>query len=78
LHGKADEPAIDKYDAHTDIVRADLGVTPEELASARADYEVWKNRGSGPKVGRLDRQSENDANDTAEIYKGPTRPHASP
>jgi len=78
LHGKADEPAIDKYDAHTDIVRADLEVTPEELASARADYEVWKNRGSGPKVGRLDRQSENDANDTAEIYKGPTRPHASP
>jgi hypothetical protein len=80
LHSKADDllAATDKYDPHADIVRADLDVTPEELATARADYTVWSNRGASPRGGGLDRQSENAANGTAEIYKGAERPHPAP
>jgi len=78
LHLKADQQfaAIDKYDADRDIVRADLDVTPEEVASARADYNVWKNRGSSPRGGRLDAQSENELGESADIHKGPNRPHS--
>jgi|CZKY01.1.fsa_nt_gi hypothetical protein len=80
LHGKADQPlaATDKYDPHTDIVRADSDVTFEELASARADYNVWKDRGSPPGVGSLDTRTANEANGAAEIHKGPDRPHPAP
>jgi hypothetical protein len=78
LHLKAADQllaATDKYDSDKDIVRADRDVTPEELASARADYNVWKNRGSSPRGGRLDAQSENELGESADIHKGPNRPH---
>lgn len=80
LHAKADQQlaATDKYDSNTDIVRADGEVTPEELASARADFQVWKNRGAAPGGGGLDMQTESLAHDTAEIYKGGERPHPVP
>jgi hypothetical protein len=78
LHLKAVDQllaATDKYDSDKDIVRADQDVIPEELASARADYNVWKNRGSSPRGGRLDAQSENELGESADIHKGPNRPH---
>jgi hypothetical protein len=77
LHGSADQQwvASDKYDSSIDIVRADGEVTPEELASARADYQVWKNRGASPKGSGLDTQVGGLAQDTAEVYKGSQRPH---
>lgn len=80
LHVKADlqVAATDKYDPHTDLVRADLDVTPDELASARSNYEVWKNRGSAPNANRLDAAAEREAAGTAEIYKGGERPHPVP
>jgi hypothetical protein len=80
LHLKADElaAATDKYDSVKDIVRADVEVTPEELASAQADYSVWKNRALPNGGGRLDSMSERDASQTAEIYKGGERPHPGP
>ena len=65
----------DKYASEKDVVRADLDVTQEEIMSAREDYAVWKNRGSSPRGGRLDPQTESVANDTAETYKGSQRPH---
>jgi len=80
LHAKADQPlsATDKYDPYSDIVLADSNVTLEEVASARADYIVWRNRGSPPRVGSLDTTTANAANPTAELYKGPDRPHPAP
>lgn len=80
LHAKADQQLVitDKYESYTDIVRADGDVTPEELASARADYQVWKNRGSAPKGSGLDTQTEGLAHDTSELYKGGARPHPVP
>jgi hypothetical protein len=77
LHQQAEKqlPVPDKYDVDKDIVRADLDVSPKELASARADYDLWKNRGSSPRSGRLDAQSEGEVNQSAEIHKGPERPH---
>jgi len=80
LHLKADELAAagDKYDSVKDIVRADLEVTPEELASAQADYSLWKNRALPNGGGRLDSMTERDASQTAEIYKGGERPHPGP
>jgi len=80
LHVKAEQQvtATDKYDPHTDLVKADLEVTPDELASARASYEVWKNRGSAPNANRLDAETERQASGTAEIYKGGERPHPVP
>ena len=80
LHAKADEQraATDKYDSSADIVRADGDVTPDELASARADYQVWKNRGSSPRGGGLETQIGGLAQDTAELYKGGQRPHPAP
>jgi hypothetical protein len=77
LHQGAEKqlPVPDKYDVDKDLVRADLDVSREELASARADYDLWKNRGSSPRSGRLDAQSESEVSQSAEIYKGPERPH---
>ena len=77
LHLKAEQElaATDKYDARADIVRADLDVTPEEVASARADYDCWKNRGSAPRAGRLNTQTESQLGPSADIYKGGERPH---
>jgi hypothetical protein len=77
LHLKAELElaATDKYDARTDMVRADLDVTAEEVASARADYDCWKNRGSAPRSGRLDAQTESQLGPSADIYKGSERPH---
>jgi|ERR1022692_3326434 hypothetical protein len=80
LHLKADEvaAAADKYDSVKDIVRDDLQVTAEELASAQGDYSLWKNRALPNGGGRLDSMSERDASQTAEIYKGGERPHSGP
>ncbi len=80
LHAKAEPQAVvtDKYDAHADLVSADMEVTPEEVASARADFDVWKNRGSAPNANRLDAATEREATGTAEIYKGGERPHPVP
>jgi hypothetical protein len=80
LHLKADQELAptDKYDSHNDIVRADSEVTLEELASARADYDLWKNRGSSPRGGRLDARTENELGASADIYKGGERPHPVP
>jgi hypothetical protein len=77
LHLKAEQelPPTDKYDARADIVRADLEVTPEEVANARADYDCWKNRGSAPRAGRLDTQTERELGPTADIYKGSRQFH---
>jgi hypothetical protein len=77
LHLKVEEelPATDKYDARADIVHADLDVTPEEVANARADYDCWKNRGSAPRAGRLNTQTERELGPSADIYKGSERPH---
>ena len=79
LHTKAEpQAATDKYDPHADMVNADFDVTPDELASARTNYEVWKNRGSAPNANRLDAETERQASGTAEIYKGGERPHPVP
>lgn len=80
LHQTSDQQiaATDKYASEKDIVRADSEVSAEELLSAREDYVVWKNRGSSPRGGRLDSQTESVANDTAETYKGSQRPHPFP
>jgi hypothetical protein len=80
LHLKAGQELAptDKYDPHTDIVRADSDVTPEELTSARADYDLWKNRGSSPRGGRLDARTESELGTSADIYKGGERPHPVP
>ena len=80
LHLKADQQvaANEKYDSDKDIVRADLDFTPDELASAQANYTLWKNRGSSPRSGRLDPASETAVGESAEIYKGSQRPHESP
>ena len=80
LHMKADQPPeiIDKYDSYLDVVRADDEISPEELASARADYQLWKNRGSSPRGSGLNAQAQSVANDTAEVYKGSQRPHPIP
>jgi hypothetical protein len=77
LHLKAEQElaVTDKYDARTDIVRADLDVTPEEVASARADYDCWKIRGSAPSAERLNTQTERELGPSADIYKGGERPH---
>lgn len=68
----------DQYDADRDIVRADLNFTPDEIASARADYNFWRNRGSAPRTGRLDSQSEGALGSSADIYKGGQHPHPVP
>jgi hypothetical protein len=77
LHLKAEQElaANDKYDARADIVRADLDVTAEEVANARADYDCWKNRGSAPSAGRLNTKTERELGPSADIYKGSERPH---
>jgi hypothetical protein len=77
LHLKAEQELAptDKYDPRTDMVRADLEVTPEEVASARADFDCWKTRGSAPSAGRLNTQTERELGPTADIYKGGERPH---
>jgi hypothetical protein len=68
----------DKYDPDKDIVRADLDFSPEEFASARADYNFWRDRGSAPRSGRLDTQTENALGPSADIYKGGEHPHPVP
>jgi len=68
----------DKYDPDKDIVRADLDFSPEEFASARADYNFWRDRGSAPRSGRLDTQTENALGQSADIYKGGEHPHPVP
>jgi hypothetical protein len=75
LQAELELAAMDKYDAHADLVRADLDVTPEEVASARADFDCWKNRGSAPRGGRLDAKTEGELGPSADIYKGSQRPH---
>jgi hypothetical protein len=77
LHLKTEQQLalLDKYDPDKDIVRADADVTPEELASARADYDCWKNRGSAPRAGRLDARTESELGPSSDIYKGGERPH---
>jgi hypothetical protein len=80
LRVKADRQLseADKYDPHTDVVPADLEVTADEVASARMDFDFWKNRGSAPRSGRLDTQTESELSESAEIYKGGERPHPVP
>jgi hypothetical protein len=78
LKAAQDLAATDKYDPHADVVHADSDVTPEELTSARADYDLWKNRGSSPRGGRLDARTENELGASADIYKGGERPHPVP
>ena len=68
----------DKYDSDKDIVRADLDFSPEEIASAQADYILWRDRGSAPKGGRLDSESEGALGSSADIYKGGQHPHPVP
>ncbi len=75
LQAELELAAMDKYDAHADVVRADLDVTVEEVANARADFACWKNRGSGPRSGRLDPQTELELEPSADVYKGGARPH---
>jgi hypothetical protein len=75
LQAELEQAAMDKYDAHADMVRADLDVTAEEVASARADFDCWKNRGSAPRGGRLDSRTESELGPSADVYKGGERPH---
>lgn len=75
LKAEQELTATDTYDPRADIVYADLDVTPEEVASARADYDCWKDRGSAPRAGRLNTQTERELGPSADIYKGSERPH---
>jgi hypothetical protein len=77
LHLKAEQQlaAMDKYDPSKDVVRADLDFTPEEIASARADYALWRDRGTVPGAKRLDSHTETALEPSADVHKGPERPH---
>lgn len=68
-------PDIAKYDPDLDIVRADLDVTPEEMANARSDYVFWRNRAAASNSGSLDSKTETTLQKSADIYKGGERPH---
>lgn len=65
----------EKYDADSDVVRADLAVTPEEIAGARELYVFWRNRAAAPNSGALDSKTETNLGKAADIYKGGERPH---
>jgi hypothetical protein len=77
LHLEAEKQlaTVEKYDPDKDIVRADMDVTPEEAASARVDYEIWRARGAAPNSGRLDSRTESLLGKSADVYHGGERPH---
>jgi len=66
---------VEKYDADSDIVRADLDVTQKEMAGARNLYVFWRNRAGAPNSGSLDSKTELTLGKSADIYKTAQRPH---
>ncbi len=79
LHPEADKPTADeKYNADLDVVRADGDLTPEELASARDAYMLWRNRAAAPNSGSLDARTQAVVSKSAEVFKGGERPHPYP
>jgi len=76
LHLKSEQQTgeTDKYDPESDVVRADSNFSPAEIASARADYALWRDRGYGPSARRLDTQGETELRPSADVHKGPDRP----
>jgi hypothetical protein len=75
-HPEADKPASDeKYDVAADVVRADQGVTKEELASARDAYLFWRGRAGVQNSGSLDTRTQLAVGKSADIVKTGQRPH---
>ena len=77
LHAKADQQRAlaENYDPELDVVKADREVPPEEVARTREVYVFWRDRAARLSGKGLDSVSESLLGRSADVYKGPDRPH---
>jgi hypothetical protein len=77
LHAAADKARAlaENYDPDLDVVKSDREVSPEETARTREVYVFWRDRAARLSGKGLDSTSEAVLGKSADIYKGPDRPH---